>query len=359
MGCYLFAFLIACFVTSTVLMPAKQNFLAQAETARQGEGDKEPAVESPESEAEISEAFKKPPYINSDNENTARTKTPEELNFGKENVAADLNATGSLISEIKQNKTAGLVSQKSFEFLLNYDLSGFKGILTFDDGPHPQTTPKILKILDKSGVRNVVFFFLGYRIIEYPHLVRMVDEAGYEIGYHSMYHQNLVLLTSRQIQRDVEMFKKALYNALGREYPLRIGRPPYGGMTTNSVKIFRDLENKGSLSTKKLDQEVVKKLVHPLIVHQFRKNNLELMLWNVDFDDWEKPIDIVHLKNNYAPEINQVFGFHEMPVDIRSMELYDNEIVKHLPMFLITVSELHEKYLLEKNNAATTNAPGN
>ena len=105
-------------MASTVLMPAKQNFLAQAETARQGEGDKEPAVESPEIEAEISKAFKKPPYINSDNENTARTKTPEELNFGKENVAADLNATGSLISEIKQKKTAGLVSQKTFEFLL-------------------------------------------------------------------------------------------------------------------------------------------------------------------------------------------------------------------------------------------------
>jgi peptidoglycan/xylan/chitin deacetylase (PgdA/CDA1 family) len=118
----------------------------------------------------------------------------------------------------------------------------FNGVLTFDDGPHPNTTPKILTALKAAGEKNAIFFFVGYRMIEYPHLVRQVLEAGYDIGYHSMYHQNLAHQSREYINQDIRLFVRTLNNVLGERYRLQLARAPYGGMTSKTAKVFRDWE---------------------------------------------------------------------------------------------------------------------
>ncbi|MDQ4005055.1 MAG: polysaccharide deacetylase family protein [Actinomycetota bacterium] len=59
--------------------------------------------------------------------------------------------------------------------------------LTFDDGPSPRYTPRILRILRRLGVR-ATFFVVGYLVDRYPAILRQIREAGMAIGNHSMNH---------------------------------------------------------------------------------------------------------------------------------------------------------------------------
>ncbi len=62
--------------------------------------------------------------------------------------------------------------------------------LTFDDGPHPAYTLKILAILKKYKVK-ATFFVIGKMVEQYPDLVRAEDAAGDLVGNHTYYHVNL------------------------------------------------------------------------------------------------------------------------------------------------------------------------
>ncbi|MDR3585357.1 MAG: polysaccharide deacetylase family protein [Desulfosporosinus sp.] len=59
--------------------------------------------------------------------------------------------------------------------------------LTFDDGPYPQTTPRILKILQDEGVK-ATFFVVGRQVARYPDLLKAEYEQGEGIGNHSYTH---------------------------------------------------------------------------------------------------------------------------------------------------------------------------
>src|ERR1051325_916441 len=56
--------------------------------------------------------------------------------------------------------------------------------LTFDDGPHPRYTPKVLDILKSEGVK-ATFFLCGQNIARYPELARRIVEDGHAIGNHT------------------------------------------------------------------------------------------------------------------------------------------------------------------------------
>jgi peptidoglycan/xylan/chitin deacetylase (PgdA/CDA1 family) len=60
-------------------------------------------------------------------------------------------------------------------------------VLSFDDGPDPDYTPRILEVLRRYGV-PATFFMIGSQIAEYPGVVRQVDESGDEIGIHTFTH---------------------------------------------------------------------------------------------------------------------------------------------------------------------------
>ena len=62
--------------------------------------------------------------------------------------------------------------------------------LTFDDGPHPEATPKLLDTLDSLGVK-ATFFVCGKHIKLYPNLLREIVRRGHEIGNHAWTHQAL------------------------------------------------------------------------------------------------------------------------------------------------------------------------
>jgi peptidoglycan-N-acetylglucosamine deacetylase len=94
--------------------------------------------------------------------------------------------------------------------------------LTFDDGPDPESTPRLLELLARHEVR-ATFFMLGVAAQRHPDLVRQVAEAGHAIGNHSWDHPSFPFIGGRERRRQIRACAAAL-----APYGARLLRPPYG-----------------------------------------------------------------------------------------------------------------------------------
>ena len=99
--------------------------------------------------------------------------------------------------------------------------------LTFDDGPHPEGTPRILDTLDALGVK-ATFFMVGTAIEQNTGLAREVAARGHSIGFHSYEHQHAGAQTLPAALRDLASMR-ALQEQLSAR--LALYRPPYGELT--------------------------------------------------------------------------------------------------------------------------------
>ncbi|WNZ11113.1 glycosyltransferase [Streptomyces sp. 11x1] len=111
---------------------------------------------------------------------------------------------------------------------LALDVPDYELVLTFDDGPDPKWTPKVLDTLRKHDAK-AVFFITGTMASRYPDLVqRMVDE-GHEIGLHTFNHPDLSLQTKDRIDWELSQNQLALAGAAGIRTSLF--RPPYSSFS--------------------------------------------------------------------------------------------------------------------------------
>ena len=98
--------------------------------------------------------------------------------------------------------------------------------LTFDDGPHPETTRRVLAILSEHGVR-ATFFVLGEKARAHPDVVREIVAAGHALGLHGYTHDRLYSLRSAvRLEADLERARAAVEEAAGVRCTLF--RPPVG-----------------------------------------------------------------------------------------------------------------------------------
>ncbi|MCI4143310.1 MULTISPECIES: polysaccharide deacetylase family protein [Streptomyces] len=101
-------------------------------------------------------------------------------------------------------------------------------VLTFDDGPDPTWTPKVLDVLKKHDA-HAVFFVTGTMTSRYPDLVkRMVDE-GHEVGLHTFNHPDLALQSKKRIDWELSQNQLAITGAAGIRTSLF--RPPYSSFS--------------------------------------------------------------------------------------------------------------------------------
>jgi peptidoglycan/xylan/chitin deacetylase (PgdA/CDA1 family) len=84
-------------------------------------------------------------------------------------------------------------------------------VLTFDDGPNPQTTPHVLDALDAHCVK-ATFFLVGWAAERYPDLVRDIAASGHTIASHSWSHRNLQRLAASTAKADIEHGFASLQN---------------------------------------------------------------------------------------------------------------------------------------------------
>ena len=98
--------------------------------------------------------------------------------------------------------------------------------LTFDDGPDPIHTPRILEILEKNNIK-ATFFLIGSKIETYPELAKRSYDEGHIIGNHTFSHSpSYPLWGSNRIYEDIRKTNDIIYKITGKS-PFFF-RPPFG-----------------------------------------------------------------------------------------------------------------------------------
>lgn len=179
--------------------------------------------------------------------------------------------------------------------------------LTFDDGPHPEHTEKILKLLKKYNAK-ATFFMLGSNVEKYPAIAAKIAKEGHELGNHTWNHFDLTARDDEKITEEIAETNRIIEKATGQKPT--VFRPPYGAMN-----------------------EQVETAVKMMPV-----------MWTVDTLDWKAsaPQEIIEMVRNNAEDgsIILMHDIHEVTVEALAviLEYLDGE-----GFDFVTVSEL-EKY---------------
>lgn len=143
--------------------------------------------------------------------------------------------------------------------------------MTFDDGPHPKLTPRLLDLLKERGIK-ATFFVIGKNVAEFPDIAKRIVDEGHEIANHSWSHPQLTKLSPAAFAAEIAQTNDAIQQATGVR-PENM-RPPYGAINPTL--------------TKRLNEEY----------------GLSVILWSVDPQDWKiRKSDHVtsHITKNAAP----------------------------------------------------------
>ena len=103
--------------------------------------------------------------------------------------------------------------------------------LTFDDGPEPRWTPKVLAVLQRNGVPGT-FFMIGSQAVRHPDVVREVERGGHEIGNHTFTHSGMSTGPGWLRSAQVDLTEAVLVGITG--HYSRFIRPPYSA-TSDAV----------------------------------------------------------------------------------------------------------------------------
>ncbi len=135
--------------------------------------------------------------------------------------------------------------------------------LTFDDGPNPAATPRLLEVLARRRVR-ATFFLIGQFALREPTLTREIAAAGHVIGNHTMTHPWLPRHSAAFILTELAACNRTLEDILG--HPVTLFRPPHGARS-------------------------------PAVFRAARTLNLQLVQWNLIVGDWQPiPAATIHTR---------------------------------------------------------------
>jgi teichuronic acid biosynthesis glycosyltransferase TuaC len=104
--------------------------------------------------------------------------------------------------------------------------------LTFDDGPHPLHTPRLLEVLKELKV-TATFFVIGQNAEKYPDLVKRMADAGHLIGHHSFTHSKPAETSAGKLVEEVHRTRELLARVVGNDSCWF--RPPHGQLTAGKL----------------------------------------------------------------------------------------------------------------------------
>lgn len=128
--------------------------------------------------------------------------------------------------------------------------------ITYDDGPHPQNTPRLLDILRARNIK-ATFYVIGRSVDLYPQIVRRTVAEGHEMGNHTYTHRLMTKLGDSEVRSELSRTQDAVTRAAGVR--MKTMRPPYGGLLQRQREL----------------------------VHQ--EFGYPTILWSVDPLDWKRP----------------------------------------------------------------------
>jgi peptidoglycan-N-acetylglucosamine deacetylase len=103
--------------------------------------------------------------------------------------------------------------------------------LTFDDGPHPENTPRILDKLSKYHAK-ATFFVVGSRVEKFPEIAKREVLEGHELANHTYRHPGMTRISSEGLREELDMAHESVQAVTGSD--LKIFRPP-GGVYNDTV----------------------------------------------------------------------------------------------------------------------------
>jgi peptidoglycan-N-acetylglucosamine deacetylase len=168
-------------------------------------------------------------------------------------VAKDFPAPSPTVAP--NPKIAETAQGTKIEFITSGPPDGNRVALTFDDGPTPGITDRILDELKRRKL-HATFFMIGLRIAAAPDLARRVLAEGHDVGNHTFTHPKLTTLPDHEVEAEIQKTQDILYEVLNHRGAWF--RPPYGALRRNQAGIVQ-------------------------------KAGLRVVLWNVDSADWSQP----------------------------------------------------------------------
>lgn len=151
--------------------------------------------------------------------------------------------------------------------------------LTFDDGPNPSETPRLLDLLARHEVR-ATFFMIGDIVEQHYAVAKAVADAGHVLGNHSMTHPWFNRISSSEEVREIDAADAVLASVDGK--PVHTLRPPHGRATLTSIRTAKQrnatllLWSHDSLDYKLDGEQVLKRL------NGFSLHGGEVMLFHDD-----------------------------------------------------------------------------
>ena len=109
--------------------------------------------------------------------------------------------------------------------------------LTFDDGPHPKLTPRLLDLLADREVK-ATFFVIGEKVEAHPDIARRIVEEGHEIANHTWTHPVLSKISAARVTEELRLTHEKVLHVTGST--MTALRPPYGAFNGEVRKIAFD-----------------------------------------------------------------------------------------------------------------------
>lgn len=116
-----------------------------------------------------------------------------------------------------------------------------KILLTFDDGPNPATTEKILKTLNEEKIQ-AFFFCVGNNVKRYPELTKTIVDKGHSLGNHTFNHKVITKLNKEDFEKEVITTNQIIEDVVGT--PPKYFRPPHGRFSINLANRLKQYQLK-------------------------------------------------------------------------------------------------------------------
>ena len=129
------------------------------------------------------------------------------------------------------------VSYPSPYIIQHFGDAGKRIALTFDDGPDPKYTPRILKVLKRYHV-PATFFVIGEAAESHSDIVRDCWLQGCDIGNHTFYHPHILEISPIRIELELNATQRVIESIIGRS--TRLFRPPFGDSADSNVGSAED-----------------------------------------------------------------------------------------------------------------------
>lgn len=217
--------------------------------------------------------------------------------------------------------------------------------LTFDDGPDPAHTPRILSILQRHEAHGT-FFVVGSRAAAHPNLIQDELRGGHVVASHTFNHPNLTNLSEEALTSELDRTDEAISRAVKAD-------PSLGtsiiGLNFGAKKVEKDEEeNADAEETTETEEVFTSQFIRPpygaanhSVYAKLSERGMTPILWDVDTEDWRNRSAKVSTQRVHASiKPGSIILFHDIhPVAEQALDQLISDL-RYKGYYFVTVDKL-------------------